>query len=173
MTAYGDQPFGLRDIKIVPATGGAIDLPAAQTLKLTPRIKGGELPGDDMVKAVAAYIEAYEWDLEAGGISLEAHAALTGQTMTTSGTTPTAYKTLKHSAGNEMPYVKLYGKALGVGTDDIHAKLYKAKCTKMEGSLKGGEFYVTAASGVAVDDGLGNGIVDWVQHETAADLPAA
>ena len=125
--AYGDMPFGLRDIKLVSSTGTQVDLPGAQTLKVTPRLTSGELTGDDSLIAVAAYVQAAEWEFEAGGITLAAYAVLTGKTVVVSGTTPNAYSTMNMAAGDRMPYIKIYGKALGVGIDDIHCKLYKAK----------------------------------------------
>jgi hypothetical protein len=169
--AYGDQPFGLRDIKLVSSTGTQVDLPAAQTMKVTPRLKSGELSGDDSLKAVAAYVEAAEWEIEAGGITLAAYAVLTGKTVTISGSTPNAYSIMNVAAGDRMPYIKIYGQALGAGLDDLHVKLYKAKCLKLEGELKEGAFLITKCSGIAVDNGLGNGIWDWVQNETATTLP--
>jgi hypothetical protein len=168
--AYGDQPFGLHDIKLVPATGGEVDLPAAQTLKVTPRLTSGELSGDDSLVAVAAFVEAAEWELEAGGITLAAYAVLAGKTVTVSGTTPNAYSTMNMAAGDRMPYIKIYGQALGVGIDDLHVKLYKAKCMKLEGELKEGAFLITKCSGIAVQL-AGSGIWDWVQNETSTALP--
>jgi hypothetical protein len=169
---YGDQPFGLRDIKLttIPA-GTQVDLPAAQQLKVTPTLIEGTLTGDDALKAHAAFIRGAEWEMTAGGITLEAYAVITGRTMATSGTTPNAYKTLTVRAGDAMPYFKIYGKALGVGTDDIHCKILKAKCRSMEGELKEGEFLITKCSGIAIDDDS-VGVWQWVQNETAANLPA-
>jgi len=174
MTTYGDKPFGLRDIKLTEVTEGSsqVDLPAAQTLKVTPRMLTGELSGDDSLLAVATFVQAAEWELEAGGISLEAYAVLAGKTVSESGSTPNATKTVTMSAGDAMPYIKIYGKSLGEGNDDIHVKLFKAKCQKLEGTFKEGEFLITSCSGIAVDDGS-NGIWEWIQNETAASLPAS
>jgi hypothetical protein len=139
-------------------------------MSFSERVRSGELSGDDAVKAVAAYAEAVEWELENGGISLEAWALLTGRTATESGSTPNQTNTLTGSAGDSFPYIKIYGKSLGEGDDDIHCKIYKAKVTSLEGTFQEGEFFVTSCSGVAIDDGS-NGIFDFVQNETAASLP--
>lgn len=172
MADYGDKPFGLRDVKVTNLAGDTqVDLPAAQTLSFTERIRSGELTGDDSVKAVVAYAEALEWAIEEGGISLEAYAALTGRTAVETGTTPTLVNTLTGSASDTFPYVKIYGKAVGDESDDVHILIHKAKLMTIEGSLGEGEFWVTSASGVAIDD-ESNGIWDIVQNETAATLPA-
>ena len=142
----------------------------SRTLSFSERVRSGELSGDDSLVAVVAFAEAVEWELEAGGISLEAYALITGRTATTAGTTPNQTTTLGGEAGDAFPYFKIYGKSLGEGVDDVHCKLFMAKLTSIEGSFKEGEFYVTSCSGVAVDDGT-NGIFEFVQNETATDLP--
>jgi len=168
---FGHEPFGLRDVKLTNIAGDTqVDLPAARTLKFGERIRSGELSGDDSLKAVVAFAEAVEWSLEAGGISLEAYALITGRTPTDSGSTPSQTKTLVGSAGDVFPYIKIYGQALGSGADDIHCKLFKAKVTSIEGTFGEGEFFVTSCSGIAVDDGV-TGIYEFVENETSSTLP--
>lgn len=171
---YGDKPFGLRDVKITNIAGSTqVDLPVSRVLTFKERVKSGELSGDDKTVSVVAFADAVEWELEAGGISLTAYALMTGRTATETGTTPTLVNTLTGSAAEAFPYIKIYGKVLGDGTDDIHCKIWKAKVTEgIEGSFQDGEFFVTKCSGVAIDDGS-NGIWDFVQNETADDLPAS
>jgi hypothetical protein len=80
---------------------------------------------------------------------------------------------LNADAGTPFPYFKIYGKSLGDGTDDVHVKIYKAKLTEpLEGEFSDGQFFVTACSGIAIDDGT-NGIYDVVQNETATNLPTS
>ena len=71
--SYGQRPFGLRDVKLVSIGGTPtqVDLPAARTLSFNERVKSGELSGDDKTIAVVAFSDAIEWEMEAGGISLE------------------------------------------------------------------------------------------------------
>ena len=171
--AYGDRPFGLRDVKVTNI-GGTVqaDLPAAQQMTFKPRFISGELRGNDALQSVVAFVEAYEFDLAAGGIDLDALAVITGETIVVAGTTPAETSTITVSAGDSMPYFKIYGKSLGENvTDDIHVKLFKCKITAMEGMFQDAQFYITSCSGIAIDDGT-NGIIDIVQNETAADLPA-
>lgn len=171
MSDYGDKPFGLRDIKLTNIGGTTqVDLPAARSMSFSERVRSGELTGDDAVKAVVAFSEAVEWELEGGGISLEVYALITGRTATESGSTPNQTNTLVGSAGDSFPYFKIYGKSLGEGDDDIHCKIFKAKVTSIEGDFAEGEFFVTSCSGVAIDDDS-NGIFEFVQNETAASLP--
>lgn len=170
--AHGDKPYGLRDVKITNMAGDTqTDLPVARTLSFTERIKSSELSGDDALQSVISFTEAVEWQLEAGGISLAAYAALTGRTVITAGVSPAETNTLTGSGGDAMPYVKIYGKALGEGIDDIHCLLYKAKVTSLEGGFQDGEFFVTRCGGIAIDDGT-NGIFDFVGNETATAVPA-
>lgn len=171
---YGDKPFGLRDIKLTDITGVTqVDLPVAQRLAFNIRTKSGELSGDDTIAAVVSFAEAIEWELEAGGISLEAWAIMMGETATISGSTPSATDTLQLSGGQALPYFKIYGKSLGEGDDDVHVKMAKCKLTDtIEGELADGEFYVVSCSGIAVPDGS-NILIEIVQNETAATLPTS
>jgi len=172
MSAFGNKVFGLRDLKVTNIGGTTQkDLPVAQKLKVAPKMKSGELEGDDSLVSVVAFIISAEWELEAGGIDLDALAIITGKAVTLAGVTPNQTATWKLSAGDNMPYFKIYGKSLGDGIDDIHAKMSKVKCMEFEGEFSEGEFFVTACKGIAVDDGT-NGVVTVVQNETAAALPA-
>lgn len=171
---YGDQIFGLRQIKItpIPIGAGQVDLPAVLTLKFAERLVTGELKGSDSLLAVVSFPEGVEWTIDAGGISLPAWAALTGRTATESGTTPSRTNTLSGKSADVYPYFKIYGKALGQTSDDIHVKLWKCKVTKaINGEFKNGAFWMTGVTGIAIDDGV-NGIWTAVQNETSAALPA-
>lgn len=171
---YGDKPFGLRDVKLTSSDGATqVDLPNARVLSFNERIKSGELTGDDKTVAVVAFSDAVEWSLEAGGISLEAYALLTGRTAVEAGSTPNRTLTMEASGGLEVfPYLKIYGKSVGDGDDDVHVKIFKAKLTQIKGQLQEGQFWVSQASGIAIDDAV-NGLYEIVQHETAANLPSS
>ncbi|GIV73537.1 hypothetical protein [Caldilinea sp.] len=172
--SFGERPFGLREIKLVSMNGGTVvNLPAPRTMSFSERLKSGELSGGDRTLAVVAFPDALEWSLEAGGISLEAYALMTGRSVTTTGTSPNQTKTLTGSADDVYPYFKIYGKSVGDGADDVHVKIFKAKLTSpLEGQFQDGEFFVTQCSGIAIDDGT-NGIFEVVQNETAKNLPSS
>lgn len=168
------KPFGLRDVKVTSIAASPVqaDLDSSQLLTFNPKLTSGELMGDDAIKSVVAFIIGGEWKLEAGGLPLNALAIITGQAVTTAGTTPNQTVTWTLSAGDRMPYFRVYGKSISEDDDDVHVKLYKCKCTSLEGEQKGEEFVVTKCEGIAIDDGT-NGIMDIVHNETAADLPGA
>lgn len=174
MSGYGDKPFSINDIKVTNMAGSTqVDLPYEQKMSFKERLVSGELRGSGKTVAVAAEVDAIEFELESGGIPLEAYALMTGRTVTESGTTPSRTNTLTGSGAERLPYFKIYGKSLGDGDDDVHIKLFKCKLTEgIEGELADGEFWVQKCSGVCIDDGS-NGIWDIVQNETADDLPAS
>lgn len=175
MAGYGDKPFGLRDVKVTNIGGSTqVDLPNGLTLSVKERLTSGEMRGDDATVSVVGIADAVEWELEAGGISLEALAIMTGRTNTAAGTTPNRTLTMGANAGDNFPYFKLYGKSVGDNaTDDIHVKLNKCKLTAgIEGEFKDGQFFMTKCSGIAIDPGAGS-IMDIVQNETAANLPTS
>ena len=165
--------FGMNDIKVTNMAGTTqADLPAARKLNFKERMKTGESSGDDRLQAVASFFEAIEWDLEAGGMSLEAYAIMTGRTLATSGVSPDEVKTLPAAGASRMPYFKIYGKSLGDGDDDIHIKIFKAKITDgLDGTFEDGNFMSTSVKGIGVDDGS-NGVYEPVVNETAAELPS-
>jgi len=173
--AYGNAPFGLRDLKLTKLDGSLqVDLPNALTLTFKERLTSGELRGDDATVSVVAITDAVEWEIEAGGIDLAAYALMTGRTAVTAGTTPNRTTTLGGNAGDNYPYFKIYGKSVGDNaTDDIHVKIMKAKLTSpLEGEFKDAEFFMTKCSGVAIDPGAGN-LSEIVQKESAANLPSS
>jgi hypothetical protein len=166
------RSFGVRDVKLTPLpTGSQVDLPNAQRFSFTEALTSGTLRGDDATVAIAAYTDMVEWELEAGGISLEALKVMTGRTIAITGTTPSQKNTVLTRAGDVMPYFKLYMQAKGDGIDDIHILVYKCKLTEgLEGEWKDGEFFVQKCAGVAIDDG--SKLMEIVQNETSAAVPA-
>src|SRR5690349_10233876 len=168
------KPFGLSDIKITSIDNLVqADLPASVKLTFKERVKSAEGPGDDMLSTVVAVRDAIEWELEATGLPLEALAVMYGLNTSTSGSTPNQVKELVHEGGVRLPYFKIYGKSLGEGDDDVHCIIYKAKVTEgLDGAFEYGNLQKSTIKGLGIDDGT-NGIYDWVQNETASDLPAA
>lgn len=168
---FGDKPYGLRDLKLTNITGTVqVDLPAALKLKFAERVKSDEFRGDDRVQAAIAWPEAADWEMEAGGISLEAYALMTGRTVSTSGSAPNQVKEMAGTADDLFPYFKIYGKVISE-SGDLHCKLFKCKVMKdIEGTFEDGKFWTTGVKGVALEDGT-NGIYKFAQNETAANLP--
>lgn len=174
MSGYGEKPFGINDIKLTNIAGSTqVDLPNERTLTFSENVVTGSMRGSGKTVAVVTELDYVEASLEAGGISLEAFALMTGRTASESGTTPSRVNTLTGSGAERYPYFKIYGKSLGDSTDDIHVKLFKCKLTAgLEGQFADGEFFLTnIGSIICIDDGT-NGVYDLVQNETADDLPA-
>jgi hypothetical protein len=174
MADYGDKPWVLVDVKLTDISGTTqVDLPASRQLTFKERVISAELRGDGKTLAVGAMPDAVEWSLESGGIPLEAYEIMTGRAPVESGTTPTRTNTWAGDMGPDYsyPYFKIYGKSLGDGAGDVHCLIYKAKITDgIEGTFGDGEFFLTACSGLGIDDGA-NGAFEFVQNETATTLP--
>lgn len=148
-------PYGMRDIKLTPFTdeaattlGTAVDLPNARTLSFSEAEEFTELRGDDKVVAIHGNGALVDWDLEAGGISLEAYAVLSGGTVTTTGVSPASVKKMDKSVMDLRPYFQITGKAISDSGGHVLVTIYKAKCNAaIEGSFTDGEFYLTTATG--------------------------
>lgn len=170
--AYGSFVFGLRDLKVTNLAGTLQeDLLGGQELMFKPEFRGGEQFGDDRLLSVISFIVGGTADVTAGALSSAAMAIMFGRTLTVSGTSPNEITTLKLSAGDNMPYFKLYGQAVGENGDDLHILLAKVKV--MDGGnvdMKDNGFYAPAFSLRVVDDGT-NGVARVVQHETATAVP--
>jgi hypothetical protein len=175
--AANPLPFGLRDVKIAPMVtpegttyGTLVDLPAGRTLSFQEAEDSEELRGDDVLVAVHGNGPVVNWDLEGGGISLEAFKVLAGGAITNSGTTPNEKKTLAKLGTDARPYFKIEGQIIGDSGGDLHVVIYKAKVTgDVGGDFTEGGFFLTGASGqgIARSDSK---LWDLVQNETAAAI---
>jgi len=159
------MPVGMKQIKLKIGSE-VLELPAALTLKFKEKVVSGRGRGGDRLVALAAAPDGVEWEMEALGISLEAYALMTGLTVVSSGSTPSEVKTLASSDTNRYPYFDIYGKALGVGADDVHYHIINAKIMDgMDAPLQDAEFTKAAYKGEALNWEI-------IQNETADDLPA-
>jgi hypothetical protein len=171
--SYGDMPFGMNQIKVALGAVGSEttvrELPAGLTLKFKERAVSARGRGGDQLVALAAAPNGVEWEMEALGLSLEAYALMTGGTVVaTEESAPGAADATNVLASNtgRNPYFNIYGKALGVGADDVHYVIINAKVTEgMDAPLADSEFTKSAFKGLALDWKI-------VQYETAAALPA-
>lgn len=151
-------PYGLRDVKLYPMSsaevlGTPVDLPASQTFSFSEAEEFETLRGDDRDVAIRGKGPKVEWELEAGGISLEAWEVITGGTLTTAGATPNQTKKLKKLVTESRPYFMAVGQSINDNDGDTHVKVYKCKCTdKLEGEWADGTFFITSCSG----EGIGN-----------------
>jgi hypothetical protein len=157
MTLGTTLPYGLRDVKVTPYTTGetiastSIDLPNSRTFSFSESEDFETLRGDDGVVTIRGKGAEVDWSLEGGGYSFEVIAAMYGQTITTSGTTPAQVKTLRKLNTDTRPYFKVEGQAISDSGGDFHAILYKCRCTgDMKGELGDGQFLLYGAEGTAI-----------------------
>jgi len=168
VAGWGDRPFGLRQIALYNSDGtGKLLLPVAMMLHFTPKVRSATFEADGHMVGAASFLAGAEWELEAGGISLEALAKLTGMSEVPAGSAPNRTLTLSQDAGQQFPYVRLTGRAVS-DTGDILCKLYRCKLTAIEGTFRQREFWVTYCQGVAVSNGTY--VYEFVQEETVAAL---
>lgn len=148
-------PYGMRDIKITPYTdasattlGTAVDLPNARTLSFSEAEEFTELRGDDRLVAIHGAGPSVEWELEAGGLSFEAYAIMSGGTLTTTGVSPASVKKLTKSSEQIRPYFQITGKAISDSGGHVMVTIHRAKVNDtLEGSLTDSEFFLTSGSG--------------------------
>lgn len=165
------RAFGLRQIKLTDTSGSnPITLPVAMTLRFVENIKSENFMAENVLVAAKAFTESVSWDLEHGAIILAAWAFMTGRTASAAGTTPNQTLTL-NAATESFPYFRVYGKSVGDNSDDIHCLIYRCKLTRIEGSFRDKEFWISKCSGVAVKSAANsNRFFQFVQHETEASL---
>ncbi len=165
--------YGLRDLKITNMAGTQqVDLPAARTLTWDESVVNDKLKGDDVIVSTQAFIEGITWSLESGGISLEAYAMLSGETVNTTGTTPNRQVKLTRTQGKSFPYIKIYGRALGDQGDAVWVLLKKVKVNALSGNLTNQAFYLTKCEGDGIADDSGQ-YYDIIKLETDAELPTS
>lgn len=173
MPSWGQYPYGCREVRVKNGAAASVKNNAAQTLKFKESITSANLMGNDTVVATKTFVTHMELEFEAGGMDLDFYAALTGRTVTTTGTGSAEIATLPITGGESFPYVALYGKMLGEGTDDLHVKFLKCKVTEIDGEFKEGGFSVSKCKLVAIpDSAASNKVAELVANETATTLPA-
>jgi len=151
-------PYGLRDVKLTPYTDAAgtilgtpLDLDIARTLSFSDSEDFEELRGDDTLKASHGQGAGVDWDLESGGLPLEAFALMGGGIVTSTGTGPTEKKVYAKLATDQRPYFKIEGQAISDSGGDLHVELWRCKATgELSGEFSDGAFFLTSASGIVI-----------------------
>lgn len=173
-------PFGLRDLKLTPlgadgATPGAsVDLPASRKLTFRDTETFTELRGDDTVQASHGDGVTVEWELEGGGISLEAYQVMAGGVVSSTGVSPNVVKTYRKTITDARPYFRIEGQSINDNGGDFHCVIYRAKAdSSLEGEQADATFWLTSASGkgygslVAGQEGRA---YDFVHNETTTAI---
>lgn len=168
---FGQAAFGLKQVKLTDTAGSnPVFLPSAMMLHFTEKTANTKFVAEGVWIAARTMPVGVEWELEAGGISLDAYAKMTGRAATAVGTTPNRTVTMAGDAAVEFPYFRIYGQAVGdTGTDDIHCVIYRCKLQEIEGTFRNGEFWVSSCAGIGIDDST-FGLFQFVQHETKVSL---
>lgn len=172
-------PYGLRDVRLTPigadgvTLGTPVDLPVAQTFSFSEAEEYTELRGDDKLVAIHGQGPTVEWELEAGGISLEAWKVLSGGTITTTGSSPTLVKSYTKKGLDQRGYFKAEGQSISDAGGDVHTIVYRCKCDDtLEGEFTDGEFFVTSCSGKGLPDPTTDNLYTIVLNETTTAIPA-
>ena len=130
-------PYGLRDIKITKYTDAAgttldttpIDFPNARTLSFSEAEDFEELRGDDKVITTRGQGASVEWELEGGGLPLEAIVAMYGGTIAESGVTPNTVKTMTKKVTDARPFFQVEGQSISDSGGDVHCVLRRCRAT--------------------------------------------
>lgn len=176
-------PFGLRDVKLFPvdsATGArvvasGVDLPSSRIFSFKEVAESEQLDGDDQIQAMHEYNTVVEWELEAGGISLEAYAMVAGGSVATSGLDPDEVKTYTKLKSDSRPYFEVEGQAISDSGGDLHMVVYRCKADgDIEGGFQNGTFMLTKASGKGYGlPGEDGKLYDLVQNQAVTSIVTA
>lgn len=168
-------PYGLRDVKLRPidaagVVGASVDLPASRTFSFSEAEDFEELRGDDRVIAIRGKGPKVEWELESGGISLEAYQIMAGGTLSTSGVTPNVVKSFKKLDTDARPYFQVEGQAISDSGGDFHVVLFRCRASdSLEGELSDGQFWLTSGSGEAIGNAASE-LYEFKHNETVTSI---
>lgn len=168
-------PYGLRDVKVFALTGevagDGIDLPNSRTFSFSEAEEFEELRGDDAVVAVRGKGAQVNWELESGGVPLEALKVINGGTITETGVAPNQKKRYRKRTTDARPYFKVEGQAISDSGGDFHVILYRCRSTgEVSGEMSDGAFWLTGASGAAIGRESDALLYDFIQNESATDI---
>jgi len=174
ISAYA-LPYGLRDVKLKALSssevlGSAVDLPVSRTFSFEDAEDFEDLRGDDTLVATHGQGAQVNWELESGGISLEAAAVLLGGTISQTGTTPNVIKKLAKVATDARPYFQVEGQSISDSGGDFHIKLYKCKVTgNFSGEMAEGSFWISNCTGLGLSKTTGE-LYDIIHNETVTAI---
>lgn len=174
-------PYGLRDVKLTGYTNAttlattSVDLPNSRVFSFEESEEFEELRGDDKVVATAGRGASVAWELEAGGIDLEAYQVMNGGTVTETGVDPDIGRTYSKKVTDRRPEFKVEGQAISESGGDFHVVLYRCKVTEsLSGTLEDGTFWLTGASGTALPSRMSGEqldlLYDFVENSTATPI---
>ncbi len=113
--AAGNQPFSLQDAAAYPFTAGGVaqaapvDIVGVKTIQQSMSVETVENRGDGAVLASVAEINSLELTITLAAFTPTSIAAISGGTVSTSGTGATAITKLSRKTTDVVPYFKLMG----------------------------------------------------------------
>lgn len=181
MSVADALPYGVRDIKLTQYTDAvgttlntsSVDLPYIQTLNFTEAEEFQELRGDDKVITTRGRGSQVNWSLEAGGLSTQAWAVVTGGSVTETGTAPNRVSELRKKATTARPFFRIDGRVISDSGGDINVRIYRCRATgDVQANFTNGEFQTSQISGVGLPllDDTNDLIYSIFRRETAASL---
>jgi hypothetical protein len=146
-------------------------LPASRTFSFKETEEFEQLTGDDVTVASHGAGPTVDWDLEGGGISLDAWKVLGGGTIGSSGSSPNQVRTFTKKTSDSRPYFNAYGRAISDNGGDFKMVAYRCKADgDLEAELANGSFQLTKASGKGYGNLSDQKLYDFIHSETAAAL---
>lgn len=183
-------PFGLRDVKLVQYVSlnrdvfgnTLIDLPVSRKFSFNDTEDFEDLRGDDILYSSHGQGSQVDWELESGGISFAAYAAIAGGVVVETGITPNQVKRYRKKTTDARPFFTAIGQAMNDNGGDFQGIVWACRATdKIESELGDGEFLIPSISGTGFPcmvNGLVAGteingsVYDFVQRETAGVIAA-
>lgn len=176
-------PYGLRDVRVTGYTslaattlnGSSVDWPNAQTFTFNETEDYDDLRGDDKLITSHGQGPTVEWELEGGGISLDAYSVINGGTLTDTGVTPNQVRTYVKKVTDVRPFFQVEGQAISDSGGDFHCTVFRCRATKdVKGEFKDSAFYVPDISGTGYGSLVSatlDQLYQFKQNETITAIP--
>ena len=182
MAAVPDPlPYGLRRIMITPYLDeqGSIlgpvsyRLPIAQTMAFSETEEYDELRGDDKLVAIHGRGAQVDGSFEAGGLPLVPWSILSGATIIEEGVAPTRKTRVRKRGTDSRGYFRTDGQIISDSGGDLHARIYRCKCSgRLTADFRGGAFQTTAMDfrGLPMPDDENDNLYELIRNETKTAL---
>jgi hypothetical protein len=150
-------PYGVRDIKLTPYTDAlgtvlstkSVDLPYIQTLNFSEAEEFTELRGDDKLITTRGKGAMVNWDMESGGLPINAWKVVTGGEVKETGLTPNRVVELQKKATTTRPWFRIDGKIISDSGGDILVRIYRCRANgDVTANFTDGEFQTSSINGV-------------------------
>lgn len=182
--AVNALPFGLREVVLnrIQADGTLgpdIKLPASRTFSFSETEDFEELRGDDRLIAERGQGPSVDWDLEAGGISLQAYQVMAGGEITDEGTDPALERVYSKGGYDVRPYFQVRGRAISDSGGDVMCTVFRCRANgDISGEFTDGSFWLTSCSGRGYPPVEANAegkfpLYEFRQRQTAAQIESA